>query len=70
MNKEILKGKWNQLKGSAKKKWGELTDDDLNQIEGSGEKLVGKIQEKYGKNLEEAEQEVELWLSENDDRGV
>jgi uncharacterized protein YjbJ (UPF0337 family) len=58
MNKTILKGKWNQLKGSAKKRWGKLTDDDLDVIEGDSQRLSGKIQEKYGKSKEEADEEV------------
>lgn len=61
MNKDILQGKWTQLKGDAKLKWGKLTDDDLDQISGSRDKLVGKIQERYGKGREEAEKEIENW---------
>ncbi|MBZ0114989.1 MAG: CsbD family protein [Thermoanaerobaculia bacterium] len=61
MNESILKGKWHQLKGSAKEKWGELTDNDLTEIEGVHEQLVGKIQERYGKARDEAEQEVRSW---------
>jgi uncharacterized protein YjbJ (UPF0337 family) len=45
MNEEQMKGKWNQLKGKAKAKWGKLTDDDFKQVEGNQEKLIGKIQE-------------------------
>ena len=41
MNSDELKGKWNQLKGSAKSQWGKLTDDDLTQVEGDRDKLVG-----------------------------
>ncbi|WP_112323561.1 CsbD family protein [Oceanibium sediminis] len=63
MNTDELKGKWNQLKGSAKQKWGELTNDELDQIEGNQDKLVGRIQERYGKAREEAEREVKEWLN-------
>ncbi|MCA1321748.1 CsbD family protein [Bacillus tianshenii] len=61
MNQATMKGKWNQMKGDAKKKWGNLTDDDLQQVEGDHDKLVGKIQERYGKSKEEAEREVNDW---------
>ncbi|MFE7063787.1 CsbD family protein [Sutcliffiella sp. NPDC057660] len=61
MNQATMKGKWNQMKGEAKKKWGNLTDDDLQQVEGDHDKLVGKIQERYGKSKEEAEREVNDW---------
>ena len=48
MNQDVLKGKWMQLKGEVRKQWGKLTDDDLDQIQGNSEKLVGKLQERYG----------------------
>ena len=48
MNWDIIQGKWDQLKGSAKQQWGELTDDELNQINGDRDKLAGKLQERYG----------------------
>lgn len=63
MNKDILQGKWEQLKGSAQKQWGELTNDDLDKVEGDATKLAGIIQERYGKSKEEAEKEVEKWNS-------
>ena len=61
-NKDVLKGKWKQLRGEAKKWWGELTDDDLDKIEGDREKLVGVIQERYGYAKDEAEREVDRRL--------
>ena len=68
MNKDQLKGNWKQFKGSAKEKWGKLTDDDLDQVEGRRENLVGKIQERYGHNREQAKKEVDTWMTEQDDR--
>lgn len=61
MNWDQVKGKWKQVTGSAKSKWGELTDDDLTQIGGERDKLVGKIQERYGLGKEEAEKQVDDW---------
>jgi len=61
MNKEELKGKWMQVKGQAKERWGKLTDDELDQIDGKSDQLAGKIQEKYGKTREEAEKEIDEW---------
>ena len=58
MNKDILKGKWMQIRGDVKKNWGKLTDDDLSQIDGDRDKLVGRLQERYGYSREKAEQEV------------
>ena len=63
MNLDVLKGKWKQLKGEAKTQWGKLTDDDLDQVEGNTEKLVGKVQERYGYGREQAEREVNQWIN-------
>ena len=62
MNEDTLKGQWNQVKGHLRKQWGRLTDDDLDQIKGSRDILLGKLQEYYGKNREENERELETWL--------
>jgi uncharacterized protein YjbJ (UPF0337 family) len=61
MNADILRGKWNQIKGKARQKWGKLTDDDLDRVEGSRDELVGVIQERYGKSKEDVEKEVDAW---------
>ncbi|MEO8277870.1 MAG: CsbD family protein [Thermoanaerobaculia bacterium] len=58
MNKDILQGKWKQLRGSVQTQWGRLTNDDLDQVEGNGEKLLGLIQEKYGYARDEAERRL------------
>ena len=59
MNTDILEGKWKQLRGELKGWWGRLTDDDLDQIAGSKDKLVGKIQERYGYSRDRAEREID-----------
>jgi len=61
MNTEILQGKWHQVAGKARRKWGKLTDHDLTRIRGKKEELVGLIQEAYGKSQEEARREVEAF---------
>lgn len=61
MNKDIFGGNWKQFKGEVQKQWGKLTDDQLDQIEGNREKLVGKIQENYGIARDEAEKQVNDW---------
>jgi uncharacterized protein YjbJ (UPF0337 family) len=58
MNEDIFQGKWNQLKGSAKQTWGKLTDDDLRRAEGSFDKFVGTLQERYGWERDRTEREV------------
>ena len=62
MNEDILKGQWNQLKGHLRKQWGRLTDDDIDQIKGQRDILVGKLQEYYGKDREQNERELDRWL--------
>ncbi|WP_420643282.1 CsbD family protein [Candidatus Leptofilum sp.] len=63
MNEDILKGKWEQIKGQVRQKWGELTDDDVDRIAGKRQELVGVIQERYGRAQEEAEKEVDEFLT-------
>ncbi len=48
MNSDIMKGKWQQLKGKVKARWGKLTDDDMTTIEGNADLAAGRIQERYG----------------------
>lgn len=59
MNWDQIKGKWTEMKGHVKDQWADLTDDDLLEVEGERDKLVGKIQERYGITKEEAERQVE-----------
>ena len=61
MNSDQLQGKWKQMKGSVKERWGKLTDDDIDVINGQSDQLIGKIQEKYGIAKEEAQRQVEDW---------
>lgn len=62
MNWDIVEGNWKQFKGKAQQQWGDLTDDELDRIEGRREELAGRIQERYGKSREEAQEEVDNWL--------
>jgi uncharacterized protein YjbJ (UPF0337 family) len=58
---EMIKGNWSQTKGAVKEQWGKLTDDDLLEIEGRRDQLIGKIQARYGITREEAEAQVGTW---------
>ncbi len=62
MNWDQLEGKWKQVKGSVRAEWGKLTDDDLEQIAGKKDKLVGKLQQRYGFTKDEAEQQLDDWV--------
>ncbi len=56
-----IKGSWNTAKGAVKEQWGKLTDDDLMEIQGRRDQLVGKIQMRYGISQEQAEAQVSGW---------
>jgi uncharacterized protein YjbJ (UPF0337 family) len=59
MNKDILEGKWKQMRGEAKGWWGKLTDDDLDRAAGKFEVLAGLLQEKYGYSRQRAADEID-----------
>ena len=61
MNSDTLQGNWEQLKGKAQQKWGKLTDDDLDVVEGKRTELAGRIQERYGIARDEAEKQIDEW---------
>lgn len=61
MNQDQLEGKWKQIKGDFKKKYGKITDDEYTEAEGNLDKLAGKMQEKYGKTKEEFKKEIDNW---------
>ncbi|HYB44655.1 MAG TPA: CsbD family protein [Candidatus Methylomirabilis sp.] len=62
MNKDILEGKWKELKSKVKEQWGKLTDDDLDRVEGQSERLIGLLQQRYGYAREKAEQEYKQFV--------
>ena len=67
MNKDVLEGKWKQMRGEAKAWWGKLTDDDLNRAAGKFEFLTGLLQEKYGYTRQFASDEIDRRVTEYED---
>lgn len=63
MNREQFSGRWHEFKGKVKEKWGRLTDNEITQINGSYERLVGLLQKHYGYAKEQAEKELGNWCS-------
>jgi uncharacterized protein YjbJ (UPF0337 family) len=63
MNWDQIAGNWKQMTGKARQQWGKLTDDDLTLVNGHREELVGRIQERYGVEREEADRQVREWES-------
>ena len=58
MNWDQIAGKWTEMKGSVKERWGDLTDDELTKLGGKRDRLAGLIQQKYGLAKEEAERQI------------
>ncbi|HJQ85494.1 MAG TPA: CsbD family protein [Candidatus Binatia bacterium] len=63
MNWDVIKGKWKQMQGEARKQWGKLTDDDWTTIGGEKDKFLGKLQERYGWSKDEAERSADEYFS-------
>ncbi len=63
MNDDILKGKWKEVTGEVKRRWGKLTDDDLLEIKGNAEKLRGSLQKRYGYTKDRAQEEYDDFIS-------
>jgi uncharacterized protein YjbJ (UPF0337 family) len=68
MNEDIFKGQWTQLKGKIRERWGKLTDDDLDQVQGRSEQLMGKIQERYGIARDEAKRQLDSFFDDYGNR--
>ncbi|MBB6630387.1 CsbD family protein [Clostridium algidicarnis] len=63
MTNKPFAGKWNKLKGEIKMKWGDLTNDEIDKLEGEHDVLIGKIQERYNLSEEEAEAQFNTWYN-------
>jgi uncharacterized protein YjbJ (UPF0337 family) len=61
MNWQQIEGRWKQVKGQAQQRWGKLTDDDLDRIQGKREELVGRLQKHYGDSKDKIERDVDTW---------
>jgi uncharacterized protein YjbJ (UPF0337 family) len=64
MNWDRVEGNWKEFKGSVQQKWGKLTKDDLDVVEGKRTELIGRLQQRYGYARDQAEKEVDTWLKE------
>lgn len=63
-----MKGNWKQIKGKIRETWGDITDDELDKLEGRREQLVGYLQEKSGRERQEVEDRLDAWSNEDDRR--
>ena len=62
MNRDQMQGNWKQFRGKVQEKWGKLTNDDLDVIEGKRMELSGRLQQRYGVARDEAERQIDIWL--------
>lgn len=68
MNWNRIEGNWKQMVGRAREKWGELTDDELEQVNGNRERLAGLLQERYGIAQDEANRRIDEWADDLKDK--
>ena len=69
MNKDILAGKWEEMKGRVKEQWGKLTDDELDRAEGKAEQMIGLLQQRYGYSKERAQEEYDRFMRDQETGG-
>jgi len=63
MNWTQIEGRWQTLTGQLKSQWGKLTDDDLANVAGKKDQLIGKLQERYGIVKDDAEKQIDKWIA-------
>lgn len=68
MNKDIFKGKWNEIKGKAKQRWAELSEEEIEKVQGKYEELAGLLQKKYGYEKDRAEKAIEEFMKDKKDK--
>ena len=61
MNWDTMKGDWKQVKGQIREKWGEFTDDELDQVKGRREQFEGLLQKKFGIAKEDVKELVDAF---------
>lgn len=67
MNWQQIEGRWREWKGTFRQQWAKLTDDDIDQIAGRKDRLLGKLQQRYGMGREQAEAKVDEWIGRLDE---
>jgi uncharacterized protein YjbJ (UPF0337 family) len=65
-NQDIVQGKWPELKGQVRQRWGKLTDDDIQRLSGKTEELASVLQQRYGYGKAQAKMEIDKWVSDRD----
>lgn len=62
MNWDQISGNWKQIKGKVKEKWADISDNDLEKINGRRDQLEGLLQERYGLAKDAAQKNIDDWL--------
>jgi uncharacterized protein YjbJ (UPF0337 family) len=62
MSWDQLQSKWTQMRGALRHRWGRLTEDDLDVINGQRDIFISRVQERYSVDRQEALQRIEEWL--------
>ena len=63
MNTDIIKGKWEEIKGLIKQQWSKFTEDDIGMMKGGYEELHGQLQKKYGHDKDKAKREIDDFIN-------
>ena len=66
MNRNVIDGKWKELKGYAREGWSKVTRDELGEVGGKKDRLEGKLQQKYGHASVEADRRAGEWAKHQD----
>ncbi|MGJ8619912.1 MAG: CsbD family protein [Methylophilaceae bacterium] len=61
MNTQDIKQNWNELKTSIKNEWQDLTEEEINKMEGNWDKMVDTLALKYALTKMEAEDKLNAW---------
>jgi uncharacterized protein YjbJ (UPF0337 family) len=61
MNEDIVQGKWRELRGKVRERWGKVTGDDVERLKGTSDELIGLLQQRYGYEREQARKEIREW---------
>jgi uncharacterized protein YjbJ (UPF0337 family) len=61
MRTSEIEKNWKTLKNSIKNEWNELTEDELNKMEGNWDKMVDTLALKYSLTKMEAEDQLNKW---------
>jgi uncharacterized protein YjbJ (UPF0337 family) len=58
-----ISGEWKRFAIEAKKKWSELSDEELLEVKGNRNNLASMVQRQYFVSRKEAHSQIEAWVN-------